>query len=155
MTREQTCCVTGHRDISTEKQDLIKALLRREVLKAISEGYTHFISGFAAGVDLIFAEIVAELKREYPITLEAAIPYPGRMNTPDAAFQRLIKCCDVVRVHADHYHKGCYMNRNRYIVDSASRIIAVCDGRKSGGTAATMKYANAVGCVIRKINLWN
>ena len=43
-------------------------------------------SGFAAGVDLIFAGIVADLKREYPITLEAAIPYPGRMDTPDKAF---------------------------------------------------------------------
>ena len=153
MTREQTCCVTGHRDIPTEKRDLIKALLRREVLKAISEGYTHFISGFAAGVDLIFAEIVAELKREYSITLEAAIPYPGRMKTPDKTFQSLIKNCDVIRVHADHYHKGCYMNRNRYMVDNSTMVIAVSDGREYGGTVATMRYANVAGCVIKEIHL--
>ena len=43
--------------------------------------------------DLIFAGIVAGLKQKYPITLEAAIPYPGRMNTPDKEFQRLLKAC--------------------------------------------------------------
>ena len=153
MTREQTCCITGHRNIPTEKRDLIKALLRREVLKAISEGYRHFISGFAAGVDLIFAETVAELKREYLITLEAAIPYPGRMNTPDKTFQRLIKNCDVIRVHADHYYKECYMNRNRYMVDSSTMVIAVSDGREYGGTVATMRYANSKGCMIKEIRL--
>ena len=151
MRREQTCCVTGHREIPADKQNLIKSVLRQEVVQAISKGYTHFISGFAAGVDLIFAEIVAELKREYPITLEAAIPYPGRMNTPDAAFQRLIKNCDVIRVHADRYHKGCYMIRNRYMVDASTMVIAICDGRKSGGTAATMRYASIVGCMIKEI----
>ena len=153
MTREKTCCVTGHRIIPADKQDMVKSALRQEVVQAISEGYTHFISGFAAGVDLIFAEIVAELKREYPITLEAAIPYPGRMNTPDAAFQRLIKCCDVVRVHADHYHKGCYMNRNRYMVDSSTMVIAVSDGREYGGTVATMRYAKTVGCITKEVKL--
>ena len=34
--------------------------LRREVEEAIAEGYTRFISGFAEGVDLMFAAIVAE-----------------------------------------------------------------------------------------------
>ena len=107
----------------------------------------------AAGVDLIFAEIVAELKREYLISLEAAIPYPGRMNTPDKAFQQLIKNCDVIRVHADHYYKGCYMNRNRYMVDSSTMVIAVSDGREYGGTVATMRYASVIGCAIKEIHL--
>ena len=40
------------------------------------EGVTHFISGMAQGVDLYAAEIVLELKEQYPqITLECAIPY--------------------------------------------------------------------------------
>ena len=62
--------------------------------------------------DLLFAEIVNELKTSYPFTLEAAIPYPGRMKTPDKTFQRLIRCCDVVKIHAAAYFKGCYMCRN-------------------------------------------
>ena len=142
MDNEKTCCVTGHRDIPAELADRIRELLRQEILQAIGDGYTHFISGFAAGADLLFAEILAELKEAYPITLEAAIPYPGRMKTPDKTFQRLIRCCDTVRIHSEVYFKGCYMRRNRYMVDQSQRVIAVYDGRPYGGTAATVRYAS-------------
>ena len=142
MDKEKTCCVTGHRDIPAEQMDRIQKLLRQEILAAIEDGYTHFISGFAAGVDLLFADIVAELKELCPITLEAAIPYPGRMKTPDETFQRLIRCCDTVKIHSDVYSKGCYMRRNRYMVDQSQRVVAVYDGRPTGGTAATVRYAS-------------
>lgn len=141
MGTEKTCCVTGHRDIPEEQMDRIQKLLRQEILAAIEDGYTHFISGFAAGADLLFADIIAELKEIYPITLEAAIPYPGRMKTPDETFQRLIRCCDTVKIHSDSYFKGCYMRRNRYMVDHSQCVIAVYDGRPTGGTAATVRYA--------------
>ena len=141
MDKEKTCCVTGHRDIPAEQMDRIQKLLRQEILAAIEDGYTHFISGFAAGADLLFADIVAELKEIYLITLEAAIPYPGRMKTPDETFQRLIRCCDTVKIHSDSYFKGCYMRRNRYMVDQSQRVVAVYNGRPTGGTAATVRYA--------------
>ena len=141
MEEIKACCVTGHRDIPVEQASVIRELLRREILAAIEDGYTHFISGFAAGADLLFAEIVAELKEIYPITLEAAIPCPGRMKTPDKTFQRLIRCCDTVKIHADSYSKGCYMRRNRYMVNQSQRVLAVYDGRSTGGTAATVRYA--------------
>ena len=141
MEEIKACCVTGHRDIPAEQMDRIQELLRREILTAIEDGYSHFISGFATGADLLFAEMVAELREVYPITLEAAIPYPGRMKTPDKTFQRLIRCCDTVKIHSDAYFKGCYMRRNRYMVDQSQRVIAVYDGRPTGGTAATVRHA--------------
>ena len=141
MKEIKTCCVTGHRDIPAEQADRIRELLRQEILTAIGDGYTHFICGFAAGADLLFAEIVVELKEICPITLEAAIPYPGRMKTPDKTFQRLIRCCDTVKIHSDQYSKDCYMRRNRYMVDQSQRVIAVYDGRSTGGTASTVRYA--------------
>lgn len=153
MDREHTCCVTGHRDIPVEKVPYVQDKLYQELLQAIQDGYTHFVSGFASGVDLMFAGIVAELKQEYPITLEAAIPYPGRMNTPDKVFQCLLKECDIVKVHTEQYSKSCYMVRNRYMVDCSVLVIAVHDGRKSGGTAATIRYANRMGCTLREIKL--
>ncbi len=60
---------------------------------------------------MIFADIVAELKTQHPIYLEAAIPYQKRMKTPDRDFQRLIHCCDVVKIHSVGYSKDCYMKR--------------------------------------------
>ena len=105
MDKEHTCCVTGHRDIPAEKVAYVKDQLYQELLRAVQSGYTHFISGFASGADLIFAGLVAGLKREYPITLEAAIPYPGRMYSPDQTFQHLLKVCDVVKIHTGQYSK--------------------------------------------------
>ena len=128
---------------SCRQEEFYQKCTRKGCIICRWTGYTHFISGFASGVDLMFADIVAEMKKTYPITLEAAIPYPDRMKTPDETFQRLIGCCDVVKIHSDHYFKGCYEVRNRYMVDSAGLVIAVWDGRDSGGTAATVRYAKA------------
>lgn len=140
---KKTCCVTGHRDIPASQEDYIKGELRKEILLAISEGYTHFISGFAEGVDLYFTEIVVEQKAQNSgITLEAAIPYRKRLSTKDKDFQRLIKLCDAVTVNAEAYTgKGVFMNRNKYMVQQSNRVIAVFDGRESGGTEFTIRYA--------------
>lgn len=148
----KTCCVTGHRDLPAGAEAKIRSELRQEILVAIENGYTHFISGFASGADLMFAETVVELKDRYPITLEAAIPYPGRMKTPDVDFQRLIRCCEVVKVHSERYFKGCFMRRNRYIVDASQRVIAIYDGKETGGTAATVRYALNKGLQICMID---
>lgn len=146
MGKEDTCCFTGHRNIPVDQLPVVSAKLRAEILQAFSEGYTHFICGFAIGADMIFAEIIAELKQEYSLTLEAVIPYPGRMNTPDKIFQRTIACCDIVRIHSDHYYGGCYMKRNRYMVDQSNKIIAIHDGRLTGGTTSTLKLAKKANC---------
>ena len=141
MGKENTCCFTGHRDIPADRLPVVSTKLRTEILQAISDGYTHFICGFASGASLIFAALVAEFKKGCPLVLEAAIPYPSRMNTPDATFQSLVTCCDVVNIHSGHYFGGCYMKRNRYMVDRSSRVIAVYAMRSSGGTASTVKYS--------------
>lgn len=59
---EKTCCVTGHRDIPVGRITYVEQELRHEILAAIADGYTHFLSGFANGADMIFAAIVAEQK---------------------------------------------------------------------------------------------
>jgi len=153
MDYKHTCCVTGHRNIPAEMGDFTKGELTKAVQAAIAGGYNHFISGFAAGIDLMFAEIVVSLRNRHAITLEAAIPYPGRMNTPDKMFQRLIGECDFVKVHSAGYSKGCFMVRNRYMVDSSSLVIAVYDGREKGGTAATVRYAMKRGRTIKQISI--
>ena len=51
----KTCCVTGHRDIPAGQVGQIKKSLEQEVDRAIRDGFTCFISGFADGVDLLFA----------------------------------------------------------------------------------------------------
>ena len=88
---EKTCCVTGHRDIPEDRIAYVEQELRREVLAAIQDGYTRFISGFAEGADLMFAAIVVEQKKHNPdLFLEAAIPYAGRLKTKNKQFHELL-----------------------------------------------------------------
>lgn len=79
------CCVTGHRSKGfpflrhCEEFAYVEYIeqLRKEIRSLIDEGYDHFISGMAEGVDLDFASCVLELgEREKGIILEAALPCP-------------------------------------------------------------------------------
>lgn len=151
---EKTCCVTGHRNIPEDKRAYVETELKKEVLSAIEEGYTRFISGFAEGADLIFAAIVAELKTQgQSLLLEAAIPHAGRLKNKNQLFHKLITACDDVKVLCGSYSRGCYFARNRYMVDESSRVIAVYKGQESGGTFFTMQYARKQGRTLRIIKI--
>lgn len=48
---------------------------------------------------------------------------------------------------------NCFFARNRYMVSLSDRVIAVYDGRESGGTLFTMRYAHALKKEVRVIQL--
>lgn len=151
---EKTCCVTGHRDIPEDKRAYVETELKKEVLSAIEDGYTRFISGFAEGADLIFAAIVAELKTQgRSLFLEAAIPHAGRLKNKNPLFQKLITTCDDVKILCGSYSRGSYFARNRYMVDESSRVIAVYNGQENGGTFFTIQYARKQGRTLRIIRI--
>lgn len=153
---EKTCCVTGHRDIPKEQIAYVEHELRLQVQAAIQDGYTRFISGFAEGADLIFASVVAEEKKQYPnLFLEAAIPYTGRLKTRDKNFHALRKSCNEMKIECEKYKPSCFMLRNRYMVGESQRVIAVYDGRESGGTLFTMRYAHVLEREIHIIEIGN
>lgn len=150
----KTCCVTGHREIPADKLAYAEAELRKAVIAAASDGYTRFINGGAAGADLLFAAIVAELKEQgYPLFLETALPYSGRKQKRDQSFQKMLNVCDEVKAFSERYNPGCYFVRNRYMVDESSLVVAVYDGRNSGGTAFTMQYAHSQGKTIQIVKI--
>lgn len=154
--KEKTCCVTGHRDIPAEQIGYIKEPLEREVDRAISEGFTCFISGFAVGVDLLFAEIITEKIAENPtIKLIAAIPYHRRLDTlkKSERTKALIDLCTEIYIAAEEYHPSVYAKRNRYMVEHSDRIIAVYDGREKGGTVGTIRLAHTMRKELREISV--
>lgn len=130
------------------------AKLEMEIRAAVADDYTRFTSGFAEGVDLIFAALVIELKAQgHPLVLEAALPYRGRLNSDDQDFQKILSLCDRIKVLCDKPSRSCYHIRNRYMVDQSSRVIAVYDGREDGGTAYIIRYANAQGRTVQKMKI--
>lgn len=152
--KEKTCCVTGHRDIPKGKIEFVKQSLRKEIQLAIADGYTHFISGFAEGADLFFAEIVADFCRERKeLSLEGAIPYGGRLRRLEEKKEtkQLLDACATISVISQTYAPDIYRRRNQYMVEQSERVIAVYDGRKTGGTAMTIRMTQKKGAEVREI----
>lgn len=53
----------------------MKEKLKQLIKESISNGYLYFISGLALGFDIFAAEMVLEIKKEYPkIKLIAVLP---------------------------------------------------------------------------------
>lgn len=151
---EKSCCVTGHRDIPEEQIDAVKYGLRREIIKAIADGYTGFMTGFADGVDQYFAEIVVKLKEDFPnLQLIAVLPYRKRMDSLESRerTRELLHACADVVVIQEEYKPNVYAKRNRYMVEHSDRVIAVYDGREKGGTVNTIRFTHSMKKELREI----
>lgn len=153
MNRKTTCCFTGHRIEklpwrNNEKDPACLALKRKlyDTLSALyGAGYRHFICGMATGSDIYFGEAVVALREERPdVTLEAAVPFEGQAARWPSELRRryfrLAEECDRLTVLRSSYTPDCMMERNRYMVDRSSVLLAVYNGT-AGGTRNTMLYA--------------
>ena len=122
----------------------------------IGLGCTCFFSGVAKGFDTWAAEDVLYWKREYPhIRLVCAVPFPGQADAwlPSERQRRekILAAADEVVTVCPQYQKGCYYERNRYMVDRSDVLVAAFDG-KPGGTAYTVDYARSEGLTVLQIN---
>ena len=126
-----------------------KRRLCNSIEMMILEGYTHFISGGALGMDMYAAEAVLTLREQYPeITLEIAIPHDGQtakwpQSLRDRA-ERIREEADVITWIAHEYTKRCLFDRNYYMVSHCSVLLACFDGQH-GGTAQTIETAHRLG----------
>ena len=151
---ELTVCFTGHRPQKlpcgfNEEHPIckkIKSQLRRLIVGVIEKkNVTRFLSGCALGTDLWAAEIVLELKKEYPnITLEAAVPCRNQTASwsikDKERYERLLSHCDTVTVLQERYTADCMQKRNKYMVSKSDYVIAVWNSQPSG-TGKTIRYA--------------
>ena len=154
--RTRRVCFTGHRpEKLTLSETDVKAGLTEQIQKAVSEGYTSFITGMAKGVDLWAGEIVADLRDSgIDIKLIAASPYEGfgKGWSPEwqSLCQEISQRADLVKYVCPGYNKGCFMTRNKWMVDHSNLVIAVFNGEK-GGTKNTIDYARKQGIEVRLI----
>lgn len=142
----KTCCVTGHRDIPGEQVGYVRQELRREVERAIEDGYQHFLTDFMEGTDQLFAEVVAEIRQVNDgIRLEAVLPYRGRFEKlhKDERTRLLLAACTEVGFANEKYTKNCITVCRREQLRRSSRMIAVFDGREKGGAVTAIRMAHA------------
>lgn len=162
--KDKSCCFSGHRieKLSCDIGWLEKALTH-EIEQAISDGFDTFYHGGCTGVDLIAAEQVLlrrfVVKKDNPehIKIIAVLPYEGQADRwsehwRERYFNVLSKCNEVIPLHTA-YTRGCYQERNRYMVDHSQRLISVYDGKALGGTKQTITYAQGKGLEIKTISI--
>lgn len=158
-TVPRSCCFTGHRpnrypwlDDSADLRTLaLRQALWERIQQSYEQGYTRFLSGMAQGVDLICAQLVLQLQVEAPaVRLIPVLPYPDQSKRWAAeqcqVYWRILHACqDELVIISPHYSRNCFQQRNRYLVDHASKIIGVYDGAPHGGTHQTLEYAKRKG----------
>lgn len=156
--RERTACFTGHRsqklpwrfDENDRRCKVTKEALRAEIEKAIQRGYRTFLSGMALGFDMICAETVLDLKKQYgDVQIIGALPCKTQdsqwIEKERKRYQKLLKRLDGIRCIYDEYIGAeCMLERNRFMVDNSSLLIALFNGLP-GGTKSTIDYAKKQG----------
>lgn len=161
MKENGVCCFTGHRptklpfgpDESHPKCKQLKSILRAEIDGCYRASCVPVYYRNGTWVDQICAEIVLDLKKEYPqIMLECAIPYEGQaiqwsVEQRERYFGILEKCDEETMLQT-RYTKDCMQKRNRYMVDHSNHVLAVWDGSFRSGSGQTVRYAQKMGKII-------
>ena len=148
------CAFTGHRpksfpwqyDETASDCVLLKEVLTAQIGALADRGVTDFLSGMAQGTDLWCSEIVLDLKKKNPaLRLHCILPCKGQESKWTASAQEhyrsiLAQANEIVYV-GQGYSRDCMLERNRYLVDHSSILLAVYNGTWRSGTGATVRYA--------------
>lgn len=146
IDKKHVCAFTGHRPEKLEYEEShVTTWLEDMVWQAVNDGYTIFMSGVQRGVDLWAAEAVLSVKSKgVDIRLVAASAFKGMENDwPDdwkEKYNHVLSEADEVVFVSNESGKKAFTQRDHYMVDHASRLIAVYSGAK-GGTKETIEYA--------------
>ncbi|MGL4791610.1 MAG: SLOG family protein [Anaerotignaceae bacterium] len=150
--KDTSLCFTGHRNEklpqTVEEMEKLNLRLFEEVHKAIEEGINTFYFGGCRGFDLLCAEVVEKIKRQRvyskSIYLICVVPFENQAKNWKEVdrdkYYNIMPLCDEVIMLNTSYKKGCYYERNRYMVEHSSKVICYYDGTLSG-TAYTINYA--------------
>ena len=151
---DSACAFTGHRPKSFPwKYDetapdcvLLKEVLAEQIKILADRGVIDWLSGMAQGVDLWCAQIV----------LDCVLPYEGQADEwSDAArkqYHLILRQADEVVYVGREYSGACMRNRNYYLVDHSSILLAVYNGVYRSGTGMTVRYAQKLGREIFSID---
>ncbi|MBV9143871.1 MAG: hypothetical protein JO115_23625 [Pseudonocardiales bacterium] len=130
--------ITGHMNLARDSVPLVAEALR-DVLTNDAEGDLVGVSCLARGSDQIFARVVLEYGGAVDAVLPAA-DYRERKVKPDnvAEFDDLISRARTVRtLPFDTSHNDAYMAASEEMFDAVDSLIAVWDGKPSGGYSGT------------------
>lgn len=152
--KEQTCCFTGHREI-TLPVETIKYNLEKQLKRLISSGVIYYGAGGALGFDTLAALTIIKMRNIYPeIKLILVLPCKEQTkgwNSNDIGiYNYILNQADKVVYTSENYYPGCMHKRNRHLVNNSSHCICYLE-KNTGGTAYTVNYAKEKGLTIYNV----
>jgi len=162
MTRENTCCFTGHRMVAKQNEDAVRRELSRAVRVLAVSGYRWFVCGGALGFDTMAAQTVLQWREKMDIRLFLALPCLNQTekwsSLPDSEeklseYSRIKGLADVVYYTGEFYTKTCMKERNQFMVDNSSFCVAYYNGAPRSGSGQTFRMAQKAGLEI--LNLYD
>ena len=128
---------------------MVKSCLAASVLDAYEHGITGYMTGMAVGFDMLAAEVVLSMKGIcQSITLMAVIPYSGQAGRFSdynrRRYDALLAQAEETVVLSDQYYTRCFLERDRFMVEHSSMLIACYDGREKVGTFWTVRLAESL-----------
>ncbi len=166
MSREKSVCLTGHRPKALPwgyNEDLescrrFKVELHEILEESIMAGNTTFYIGMAEGFDMIAAEMLFDLRKNHKIEIVAVVPCPNQeakwLPRQQERYHCILEQCDNCIILSQDYSPNVYDERNKFMVDNSSTIIACYNGTPSG-TRNTLLYGKDQGLNIRILNPWD
>lgn len=148
-----TCCFTGHRDISAMTyQELLDQMLPL-FKRLVDRGFEYFVCGGALGFDTFAANFINSMKQSgYPVKLVLMLPckdQTARWSAYDkAVYEHILNTADEVIWLADRYYSGCMQARNRAMVDASRACICYLHEAGHSGTRQTVEYAQSHGVAV-------
>lgn len=149
-----SCAFTGHRpkkfawryDETAPDCVKLKQILLDQIAWLVKDGTTEFLSGMAVGTDTWAALSVLALREKNPaLKLHCVLPCENQADKWSAfareRYTAILTAADKVTYVRREYTPDCMLERNRYLVDHADVLLAVYNGERRGGTAATVRYA--------------
>lgn len=152
------CAFTGHRPHKLPWRGneaapacvALKEVLAAQIDALVNNGYMEFLSGMAEGTDIWAAQAVLALREKHPaMKLHCILPcFDQSVKWAASSRERyrsvLEQANSIIFVNREN-KKNCMLERNRFLVSHAAVVLAVYNGEKRGGTAATVRYARKLG----------
>nr|WP_042334666.1 SLOG family protein [Desulfosporosinus meridiei] len=131
---------------------LKQVLMEQAVYLIQAMRVTHFISGVDLCVGQFFAEIVLDLKRDYPeVTLECVIPCEDQAANWTIAqrdrYFSIVERCDKETLLQHHYSKDCIRKKKEYMVKQSNYVLVVWNG-KPGSSGKLLSIARTLGKIV-------
>lgn len=151
---ETVCAFTGHRpksfpwkyDETARDCILLKEALTAQIMALVNRGVTEFLSDMALGVDIWSAQIILDLRKKNPaLKLHCVLPCKGQESkwttSAQERYRSILAQADEVICVGREYSRNCMLERNRWLVEHSSILLAVYSGTFRSGTGATVRYA--------------